>query len=184
MVERTTHYFRTVFSAFRLQKVYNSILSSGASLNHSSYDSKCKCFTHPKQKNINYTEVNMILSLDWAADTLSQQDTHRYKSVDASSVSVVFLDTLYGRKNSLLARRKLDRFPYLQYSTITISGPDDTDNWFIVLSWQYSNRTSTNVSAHFTTLFSLSSKWWLSFRSQRERLFFFFFFLKAFPARR
>ncbi len=33
------------------------------------------------------------------------------------------LDTLYGRKNSLLARRKLDRFPYLQYSTITMSGP-------------------------------------------------------------
>lgn len=34
--------------------------------------------------------------------------------------------TLYGRKNSLLARRKLDKFPYLQYSTITISGPGDT----------------------------------------------------------
>lgn len=38
------------------------------------------------------------------------------------SLCVVFI-TLYGRKNSLLARRKLDRFPYLQYSTITISGP-------------------------------------------------------------
>lgn len=32
--------------------------------------------------------------------------------------------TLYGKKNSLLARRKLERFPYLQYSTITMRGPD------------------------------------------------------------
>lgn len=39
----------------------------------------------------------------------------------------VFLYTLYGRKNSLLARRKLDRFPYLQYSTTTISGPGGAD---------------------------------------------------------
>lgn len=33
--------------------------------------------------------------------------------------------TLYGKKNSLLARRKLERFPYLQYSTITMRGPDN-----------------------------------------------------------
>lgn len=37
--------------------------------------------------------------------------------------SAIFSLTLYGKKNSLLARRKLERFPYLQYSTMTIRGP-------------------------------------------------------------
>lgn len=41
--------------------------------------------------------------------------------------------TLYGRKNSLLARRKLDRFPYLQYSTTTISGPGDTESLSLLI---------------------------------------------------
>lgn len=41
------------------------------------------------------------------------------------------LGTLYGRKNSLLARRKLDRFPYLQYSTTTISGPGGADDLMV-----------------------------------------------------
>lgn len=61
-----------------------------------------------------------------SAVTLSQQNKQMENSRQCFSVCSV-LDTLYGRKNSLLARRKLDRFPYLQYSTITISGPVDTN---------------------------------------------------------
>lgn len=78
---------------------------------------------------------SVIHSEDSAAVTSAQ-----VKQVGAGGDYFSFwpvLSTLYGRKNSLLARRKLDRFPYLQYSTITISGPGDTDSLFSLSSWQY-----------------------------------------------
>lgn len=68
------------------------------------------------------------------------------------------LDTLYGRKNSLLARRKLDRLPYLQYSTTTISGPKDVDS-LIKAVW-YEHSTFYNVFQVFKELLTTCLKEW------------------------
>lgn len=61
------------------------------------------------------------------------------------------LGTLYGRKNSLLARRKLDRFPYLQYSTTTISGPGGADDLMVEAQhiWAAAQQRSPSLTVRF-----------------------------------